>query len=64
MDKDSVLIKLVEEPDLHPASLSKFDRYQVTNRVRYQHGDQDSYKDDYFVERGMIIKKNKLSNPC
>lgn len=50
MNKNDIEIKLLEISDLHPAALQEFNRYQVTNRVRYKDGDQYFYKDEHFSE--------------
>jgi hypothetical protein len=34
MNKINIEIKILAASDLHPAALEKFDRYQVTNRVK------------------------------
>lgn len=50
MDKNHIKIRLVQIEDLNTEVLEKFNRYQVTNRVRYKENDEYFYKDDHFID--------------
>lgn len=60
MDKNDIEIKLLEIVDLHSAALQKFNRFQITNRVRYKENGQYSYKDEHFIECWDEQKKEQV----
>ena len=60
MDKEDIDIRLVEITDLHEAALKGFNRYQVTNRVRYKENNLYLYKDDYFIDHWDEHKKQQV----
>jgi ribosomal protein S18 acetylase RimI-like enzyme len=47
---EEIEIRLLDLSDLHPDALNKFNRYQITNRVRYEENGQYLYKDEHFIE--------------
>ncbi|KPU44815.1 acetyltransferase (GNAT) family protein [Oxobacter pfennigii] len=60
MDKSAVEIKMLRIADLHPDTLRKFNRYQITNRVKYMESGHYDYKDDHFIEHWDDNKKHQV----
>lgn len=53
-------VRLVDKSDLHEDALKSFNRYQVTNRVKYKENDQFLFKYDHFVDYWDENKKKQV----
>ena len=60
MDSKGIEIRVVAIADLHLDVLRKFNRYQVTNSVRYKENDKYIYKDEHFIESWDEEKKQQV----
>lgn len=60
MNRKDIEIRILGIADLHPDVLEKFNRYQVTNRVKYKQKDQYFYKEEHFVEYWDEQKKKQV----
>lgn len=53
-------LRILKEADLHSSILEKFNRYQITKRVKYKVDDKFLFKDDHFIDHWDEEKKKEV----